>query len=149
MKGPPLWRRTPSASVVNLRGVPMATAPWVVSDELWELVEPLLPKRERRFCFPRRQGPPGRAGVAGGLFLVAPGVAGAAVSLSRPQAAAGSAGVAGDLVRAAHGDRVAAPADRARLRLRRHLLATAGRVAAGRGVGRAARAAACAFAGGG
>ena len=27
----------------------MAVAPWVVSDELWELVEPLLPKGERRF----------------------------------------------------------------------------------------------------
>jgi transposase len=29
----------------------MAAAPWIVSDELWELVEPLLPKRERRFRF--------------------------------------------------------------------------------------------------
>ena len=27
----------------------MAAAPWMVSDELWELVEPLLPKKERRF----------------------------------------------------------------------------------------------------
>src|SRR5215210_7998233 len=33
----------PSASVVKLGGVPMAVAPWIVSDELWELVEPLLP----------------------------------------------------------------------------------------------------------
>jgi hypothetical protein len=24
----------------------VAVAPWIVSDELWELVEPLLPKRE-------------------------------------------------------------------------------------------------------
>src|SRR5712692_4892146 len=37
----------PSASVVKLGGVPMAAAPWIVSDELWELIEPLLPKRQR------------------------------------------------------------------------------------------------------
>jgi hypothetical protein len=28
----------------------MAVAPWIVSEELWELVEPLLPKAERRFA---------------------------------------------------------------------------------------------------
>ena len=33
----------------------MATAPWIVSDELWELVEPLLPKLERRFRYPGRK----------------------------------------------------------------------------------------------
>ena len=38
MKGPVLWRRMPSASVVKLGGVPMAVAPWIVSDELWELI---------------------------------------------------------------------------------------------------------------
>lgn len=27
----------------------MAAAPWIVSDELWELVEPLLPVKEWRF----------------------------------------------------------------------------------------------------
>ena len=27
----------------------MAVAPWIVSDELWERVEPLLPKTQRRF----------------------------------------------------------------------------------------------------
>jgi transposase len=27
----------------------MAVAPWIVSDELWHLVEPVLPKSERRF----------------------------------------------------------------------------------------------------
>jgi len=27
----------------------MAAAPWIASDELWELVEPLLPRKERRF----------------------------------------------------------------------------------------------------
>ena len=33
----------------------MATAPWIVSDELWERIEPLLPKVERRFRFPGRK----------------------------------------------------------------------------------------------
>ena len=33
----------------------MATAPWIVSDELWELVEPLLPKKERRYRYPGRK----------------------------------------------------------------------------------------------
>jgi transposase len=32
----------------------MVAAPWIVPDELWELVEPLLPKRERRFRYPAR-----------------------------------------------------------------------------------------------
>ena len=30
----------------------MAVAPWIVSDELWELIEPLLPVKERRFRYP-------------------------------------------------------------------------------------------------
>jgi len=30
----------------------MAVAPWIVSDELWELVEPLLPVKKRRFRHP-------------------------------------------------------------------------------------------------
>jgi hypothetical protein len=29
----------------------MAVAPWLVSDQLWELVEPLLPVKERRFRY--------------------------------------------------------------------------------------------------
>ena len=33
----------------------MAVAPWIVSDELWELVEPLLPRKERRFRYPGRK----------------------------------------------------------------------------------------------
>ena len=65
----------------------MAVAPWVVSDALWERVEPLLPKVERRFRYPGRKRLPDRRGAAG------------------------------DLVRAAHGDRLAASAARARLRL--------------------------------
>jgi transposase len=33
----------------------MAAAPWIVSEELWELIEPLLPKVERRFRYPGRK----------------------------------------------------------------------------------------------
>ena len=64
----------------------MAAAPWIVSDELWELVEPLLPKKERRFRYPGRS----------------------ACRIGRR--CRGS-------VRAAHRDRLAASAGRARLRL--------------------------------
>jgi transposase len=38
----------------------MATAPWIVSNELWELIEPLLPKTERRFRYPGRKRLPDR-----------------------------------------------------------------------------------------
>jgi hypothetical protein len=30
----------------------MAVAPWIVSEESWELIEPRLPKKERRFRYP-------------------------------------------------------------------------------------------------
>ncbi|MET9811283.1 IS5/IS1182 family transposase, partial [Streptomyces halstedii] len=30
----------------------MGASPWIVSDDLWEWIEPLLPKRERRFRYP-------------------------------------------------------------------------------------------------
>ena len=50
MKGPAGDRRMPSASVVKLRGVPMAIAPWIVSDELWELIEPLAGGRSDGFA---------------------------------------------------------------------------------------------------
>ena len=38
----------------------MAVAPWIVSEELWELVEPLLPVKERRFRYPGRRRLPDR-----------------------------------------------------------------------------------------
>src|SRR5712692_10249569 len=70
MKGPARGRRTLSASVVKLKGVPMAAKTWVVADDLWERIEPLLPKVERRFrigptlqlCVSRRRS--NSAGVA-------------------------------------------------------------------------------------
>jgi len=53
----------------------MATAPWVVSDELWELIEPLLPKKERRFRYPGRQRLPDRQVLCGILFVLYTGIA--------------------------------------------------------------------------
>jgi transposase len=38
----------------------MAAAPWIVSDELWELVEALLRRKERRFRYPGRKRLPDR-----------------------------------------------------------------------------------------
>src|SRR3954462_4691886 len=75
MKGPVPARRTPSASVVKLGGVPMAVAPWIVSDELWELFEPLLPKKERRFRYPGRKRLDDRLALQGILFVLHTGIA--------------------------------------------------------------------------
>ena len=48
----------------------MAREPWVVTDELWELVEPLLPARERRFRYPGRRRLPDRECLCGILFVL-------------------------------------------------------------------------------
>jgi len=53
----------------------MAAAPWVVSDELWELVEPLLPRRERRFRYPGRKRLGDREALQGILFVLHTGIA--------------------------------------------------------------------------
>ena len=53
----------------------MAVAPWIVSDELWELVEPLLPVRERRFRYPGRRRLPDREALQGILFVLHTGIA--------------------------------------------------------------------------
>jgi transposase len=53
----------------------MAVAPWIVSDELWELVEPLLPKRERRFRYPGRKRLSDRQALQGILFVLHTGIA--------------------------------------------------------------------------
>jgi transposase len=52
----------------------MAVAPWIVSNELWELVEPLLPKRERRFRYPGRRRLPDREALQGILFVLHTGI---------------------------------------------------------------------------
>jgi transposase len=53
----------------------MAVAPWIVSDELWELVEPLLPRKERRFRSPGRKRLPDRQALQGILFVLHAGIA--------------------------------------------------------------------------
>ena len=53
----------------------MAAAPWIVSDELWELVEPLLPVKERRFRYPGRRRLPDRQALQGILFVLHTGIA--------------------------------------------------------------------------
>ena len=53
----------------------MAAAPWVVSDELWELVEPLLPRRQRRFRYPGRKRLADREALQGILFVLHTGIA--------------------------------------------------------------------------
>jgi transposase len=65
----------PSASVVKIEGVPVAIAPWIVSDELWERIEPLLPRVERRFRYPGRKRLPDRQALQGILFVLYTGIA--------------------------------------------------------------------------
>jgi transposase len=65
----------PSASVVKLEGVPMSVAPWVLSDDRWERIEPLLPKVERRLRFPGRKRVPDRQALQGVLFVLYTGIA--------------------------------------------------------------------------
>jgi len=48
----------------------MAAAPWVVSDGLWERIEPLLPRKERRFRYPGRKPLDDRRVLQGILFVL-------------------------------------------------------------------------------
>ena len=53
----------------------MAVAPWIVSDELWGLVERVLPVKERRFRYPGRKRLPDREALCGILFVLHTGIA--------------------------------------------------------------------------
>ena len=53
----------------------MAAAPWIVSDELWKRIEPLLPRVERRFRYPGRKRLPDRQALQGILFVLYTGIA--------------------------------------------------------------------------
>ena len=48
--------------------------PWVVSDELWELVGSLLPRIERRSRYPGRRRLPDREALSGILFVLHTGI---------------------------------------------------------------------------
>jgi transposase len=49
-------------------------APWVVPDELWDRLEPLLPRRERRFRHPGRKPLPDREVLCGILYVLHAGI---------------------------------------------------------------------------
>src|SRR3954447_21340047 len=53
----------------------MSVAPWIVSDELWERVGPLLPQVQRRFRYPGRRRLPDRLALQGILFVLQTGIA--------------------------------------------------------------------------
>src|SRR5262249_59179339 len=53
----------------------MAVAPWVVVDELWADVRPLLPSRQRRVRYPGRKRLDDRAALQGILFVLHTGIA--------------------------------------------------------------------------
>src|SRR5216683_33084 len=53
----------------------MASAPWIVSEELWVRIEPLLPRVERRFRYPGRKRLPDRQALQGILFVLHTGIA--------------------------------------------------------------------------
>lgn len=52
----------------------MGTSPWIVSDELWGHLEPLLPQRERRFRYPGRRPLPDRQVLGGILYVLYTGI---------------------------------------------------------------------------
>ena len=52
----------------------MAAAPWVVSDALGERIEPLLPRKQRRFRHPGRKRLPDRLVLQGLLFVLCTGI---------------------------------------------------------------------------
>lgn len=52
----------------------MGVAPGIVSDELWKLVEPLLPRKEGRFRYPGRKRPPDRRALQRILSVLHTGI---------------------------------------------------------------------------
>ncbi|MGQ4731521.1 IS5 family transposase [Streptomyces sp. Ju416(a)] len=52
----------------------MGTSPWIVSDDLWERIEPLLPRKKRRFRHPGRKPLPDRQVLCGILFVLHTGI---------------------------------------------------------------------------
>jgi transposase len=55
--------------------MPMRESPWMVSEGLWERIEPLLPRRQRRFRYPGRRPPDDRGVLSGILFVLETGIA--------------------------------------------------------------------------
>ena len=59
----------------KVEGVPVSSQLWVVSEELWSLVEPLLPRRERRYRYPGRRRLADGEALSGILFVLHTGIA--------------------------------------------------------------------------
>jgi transposase len=53
----------------------MSVRPWIVRDGMWERIEPLLPKVERRFRYPGRKRLDDRGALQGILFVLHTGIA--------------------------------------------------------------------------
>ena len=47
----------------------------ILDDNLWQIIESLLPKRKRRFRYPGREPVPDRAALTGILFMLKTGIA--------------------------------------------------------------------------
>jgi len=47
----------------------------ILDDELWKIVEPLIPKKKRRFRYPGRKPVTNRAALTGILFVLKTGIA--------------------------------------------------------------------------
>lgn len=52
----------------------MESVPWIVSDQLWNRLEPLLPQRTRRFRYPGRKPLPDREMLCGILCVLHTGI---------------------------------------------------------------------------
>lgn len=52
----------------------MRVPPWVVSDQLWARIEPLLPRHQRRFRYPGRKPLDDRLVLQGILFVLHTGI---------------------------------------------------------------------------
>ncbi|GGN40612.1 hypothetical protein GCM10011578_088130 [Streptomyces fuscichromogenes] len=66
------WLPCPGRELSVRFGV--GTSPWIVSDELWDPREPLLPQRERRLRCPGRRPLPHRAVLCGILYVLHTGI---------------------------------------------------------------------------
>lgn len=62
-----------SGRQLNVRSV-VGTSPWIVSDELWDHLKPLLPQRERRFRYPGHKPLPDRDVLCGILYVLHTGI---------------------------------------------------------------------------
>lgn len=46
----------------------------ILNDELWQTIEPIIPKKKRRFRYPGRKPVPDRAALTGILFVLKTGI---------------------------------------------------------------------------